>query len=101
MMERKMDVCLEILGWGFLAGRAHAARIQLPCTMSFTKADGLTRRVVTACRARNERIEQLQDDIADMKRIFHEQLNVCVNQLAAARSEIDQLKAASENSKHP
>lgn len=46
-----------------------------------------------AGRERNERIEQLQDDIADMKRIFHEQLNVCVDQLTASRHELDALKA--------
>mmetsp|Transcript_18990 Transcript_18990/g.52955 ORF Transcript_18990/g.52955 Transcript_18990/m.52955 type:complete len:620 (+) Transcript_18990:307-2166(+) len=63
VLQRKMDICLEILG------------------------------------ERNERIEQLQDDIVDMKRIFHEQLNVCVEQLAATRSELEQLKVGAVNGK--
>jgi chromosome segregation ATPase len=33
---------------------------------------------------RNERIEQLEDDIAEMKGIFREQLEECAQQLAAA-----------------
>jgi hypothetical protein len=33
---------------------------------------------------RNERIEQLEDDIVDMKRIFREQLEECAQQLVVA-----------------
>jgi hypothetical protein len=54
--------------------------------------------VTGRCRERNEKIEQLQDDIRDMKRIFHEQLNLCVDQLTAARREADMLKAGHSSS---
>lgn len=37
---------------------------------------------------RNERIEQLEEDISDMKHIFHQQLEVCVDQLNAAQEQL-------------
>ena len=37
---------------------------------------------------RNERIEQLEEDITDMKAIFHSQLETCMEQLTAATSQL-------------
>ncbi len=42
---------------------------------------------------RNERVEQLEEDIEDMRRIFHEQLEVCVDQLQRARQETPKKEA--------
>lgn len=41
-----------------------------------------------AAGERNERIEQLEDDVRDMKRIFHSQLEVAVGQLDDARKRL-------------
>ncbi|GAB4819793.1 hypothetical protein N2152v2_006839 [Parachlorella kessleri] len=40
---------------------------------------------------RHERVEQLEEDVRDMKAIFHQQLNVAVDQLAQARAELERL----------
>ena len=40
---------------------------------------------------RNERIESLEEDIRDMKTIFHEQLQEAADQLAAAKSQLSTL----------
>ena len=40
---------------------------------------------------RHERVEQLEEDVRDMKAIFHQQLNVAVDQLAQARAELGRL----------
>ena len=42
---------------------------------------------------RHERVEQLEEDVRDMKAIFHQQLNVAVDQLAQARAELERLGA--------
>jgi hypothetical protein len=42
---------------------------------------------------RNERIEQLEEDVAEMKRIFREQLSVAADQLLEARTELAMVKA--------
>ena len=38
---------------------------------------------------RNERIDQLEDDIRDMKHIFHSQLSSLVDQLADQKSSVE------------
>ena len=39
---------------------------------------------------RNEAVEQLQEDIADMKHIFHAQLSLLADQLAAAQQQLEE-----------
>ena len=39
---------------------------------------------------RNERIEQLELDVREMKAIFHAQLGVAADQLYAARQQLEQ-----------
>ncbi|GAX84327.1 hypothetical protein CEUSTIGMA_g11749.t1 [Chlamydomonas eustigma] len=41
---------------------------------------------------RNERVEQLEGDIAEMKKIFHHQLELVVDQLATASKELEAAK---------
>ena len=40
---------------------------------------------VCAAGERNERIDQLEEDIMDMKAIFHAQLELCVDQMNRAQ----------------
>lgn len=47
---------------------------------------------------RAEAMEALEEDIRDMKAIFHEQLGVAADQLAAARALVAELEAVSSES---
>jgi len=70
--------------------------LRLQCLLarydSSVAAVALTRFNASVSRARNEKIEELQDDIAEMKRIFHDQLSLCADQLSSARSELEQMR---------
>ncbi|KAF5832649.1 hypothetical protein DUNSADRAFT_11394 [Dunaliella salina] len=46
---------------------------------------------------RNERVEQIEEDLKDCRTIFHEQLEECVRQLGDARAELDRLKQQQQN----
>lgn len=99
-MQRQRDYHAEELCHAI--ERADAAETDASAARELKQEEAVIQGKLNICLEilgeRNEKIEQLQDDIRDMKRIFHEQLNLCVDQLTAARREADMLKAGHSSS---